>query len=207
MAVSNLFCRRVKDGVRISWAWTTEFHTASITLLRILDGAVLLTQQVSRATFDQAISSSQGGILCEAPLEPIAVRVADGNNSCEYELRDNPYVVEWRFVNKKFMTRRTLFSPSREQRVEHYLQLKYPCKVQAPEGMFYYTVSGNGSGEKENFRGVLPRLDEGMNTYGLLLPQGGRRLELHCDLQQDTGLAQLFQFRQLPDMEQQEEIR
>lgn len=202
MAVSSLYCRRDSEGVRISWAWTPDRSIAAITLLRILDGAVLSTQQVSRAVYDQAIASPQGGILCTAPAEPVTVRLEDEDNSCEYELLTNPYVVEWRFVNKKILSKGGLFSRPQLQRVERYLQLRYPCEVQAPEGMFYYTLSGQGAGQEGGFRGVLPGLRKGINTYGLLLPQGGRTLQLHCDLQQDKKRARLFQFRQLPDLDQ-----
>ena len=77
MAVSNLYCRREGDSLRISWAWTPDRSTASITLLRALDGAVLATQQVSRAAYDQAIASPQGSLACKAPAEPVIVRLED----------------------------------------------------------------------------------------------------------------------------------
>ena len=202
MAVSNLYCRREGDSLRISWAWTPDRSTASITLLRALDGAVLATQQVSRAAYDQAIASPQGSLACKAPAEPVIVRLEDEDGSCEYELLSPKYVVEWRFVNKNIFSRGGLFSRPQLQRVERYMQLRYPCEVPAPQGMFYYTLSGRGAGQKEGFRGVLPGMHKGINTYGLLLAPGGRTLQLHCDLQQDEKKARLFQFRQLPDLEE-----
>lgn len=202
MAISNLYCRREGDSVRISWAWTLGQMVVNVTIERLLDGQKLSSQPFSRTAYDAAIVRPQAGILCKAPAEPVRVRVEDGDNCCEYELLSPQYVVEWRFVNKQIFSRGGLFSRPQLQRVERYLQLRYPCEAQAPEGMFYYTLSGSGNG-RSDFRGVLPGLRQGMNTYGLLLPAGGGSLQLHCDLQRDEKQARLFQFRQLPDLLQE----
>lgn len=202
MAVANLYCRREGDSVRVSWAWTLGQIVATITLERLLDGEKLSSKQISRTAYDAAIASPQAGILCKAPAEPVRVRVEDGENSCEYELLTPQYVVEWRFVNKQIFFRRKLFLGPQLQRVERYLQLRYPCEAQAPAGMFYYTLSGP-AGRQESFKGVLPGLKQGMNTYGLLPIPGGRTLQLHCDLQSNERQARLFQFRQLPDLVQE----
>lgn len=201
MAISNLYCRREGDSVRVSWAWTLGQTVATITLERLLDGKQLLSQPVSRTAYDTAIVSPQAGVLCKAPAEPVRVKVEDGDNSCAWELLTPQYVVEWRFVNKQIFSRGGLFSRPQLQRVERYLQLRYPCEAPAPEGMFYYTLSGPAAARTQ-FRGLLPGLHQGMNTYGLLLPAGSG-LQLHCDLQRDEKQGRLFQFRQLPDLVQQ----
>lgn len=201
MSVSNLYCRRTGDGLWLSWAWTPDRSVATLTVFRALDGQVLSTKQISQVAYEQAIAGPQGGMVCDAPNEPVTVRLEDEDNHCEYELLLPAYVVEWRFVNKRIFSQGGLFSRPRLERVERYLQLRYPCEVPAPAGMFYYTLSGHRQGE-EGFRGFLPSLRKGMNTYGLLLPSGGQTLQMHCDLQQDPKKARLFQFRQLPDLEQ-----